>query len=119
MSLDIQELWKIHREGVRVIESGKYSDQEKEQRLADLYRRLVDIHGALPSKPKKPGRKGTRIRDAFDVITTEAQSLDDLLERFGVSLATIRQHKRFDPFPERGKIHTRTIAGRRMVWRET
>lgn len=116
--MDLQELWKIHRESVHVIESNKYSVQEKEQRLIDLYKQLVDIHGIIEPKPKKRGRKGTKIQDAYHAVTYTPQSLDDLLQKFDVSTAAMKQHKRFDPFPERGKIHTKTIAGVTMIWRE-
>ncbi len=116
--MNIQGLWKIHRNAVQVIESKKYSDQEKKQLLTDLYRELTELHGELPSKPKKPGRKSTKIRDAYDAITNEPQSLNDLLTKFDVSMGAMKQHKRFDPFPERGKIHTKTIAKVTMIWRE-
>ena len=116
--MDLQEIWKLHREAVRVIESSKYNDDEKEQLLNDLYRQLTEHHGVLPTKPKKPGRKGSKIRDAYNAITTEPQSFEDLLKTFDVSINTMRQHGRFDPFPERGKIHTKTIAGSTLIWRE-
>ena len=116
--MNLQELWKIHRESIHVIESSKYSDQEKEQRLDDLYKQLVNIHGKIQPKPRKPGRKGTKIHDAYDSISTTPQNLDDLLQKFDVSVGAMRQHKRFDPFPERGKIHTKTVAGVMMIWRE-
>ncbi len=117
--MNLQEIWKIHREAIQVIESTKYDNDEKETLLNDLYRKLREEHGVLPAKPKKPGRKGSKIRNAYDAITSDPQSFDDLLEKFDVSINTMRQHKRFDPFPERGKIHTKTIAGTTMVWRES
>lgn len=117
--MNLQELWKIHRQAIQVIESTKYSDEEKKCILTELYSRLAEQYGNLPTKPKKLGRKGTKIHDAYNAITTEPQSLDDILKQFDVSLGTMRQHKRFDPFPDRGKIHTRTVAGTRMVWRES
>jgi len=116
--MNLQELWKIHREAVLVIESSKYSDEEKEQQLDDLYKQLVNIHGQPQPKPSKRGRKGTKIHDAYDSITTTPQNLDDLLQKFDVSIGAMRQHKRFDPFPERGKIHTKNVAGVMMIWRE-
>lgn len=116
--MNLQELWKIHKEAIQVIESNKYSAKEKEKRLFDLYTKLVNEYGVIQPKTRKRGRKGTKIHDAYDSITSTPQNLDDLLQKFDISIATMRQHKRFDPFPERGTIHTRTVAGTVMIWRE-
>lgn len=46
--------------------------------------------------PKKRGRKGTKIAQAFQAITDTPVPVEDFLADHGISLAVLRQHKRFD-----------------------
>ena len=66
----------------------------------------------------KVGAKPSKITKAFDAITTTPQSVDSLIESYDVSLAVLRQSKRFDK-NNAGRIHIRKdkATGTLMVWR--
>ena len=66
----------------------------------------------------KPGPKSTKTRDAYNAITYEPQDFQELRERFGVSEVVLRQFSRFDPYPERGRVRTQMVAGKRLIWRD-
>ena len=67
-------------------------------------------------KPK--GARPSKITDAFAAISTEPQPVDDIVQKFEVSLAVLRQSKRFDK-PDSGAVHIRKdkATGVLMVWR--
>ena len=71
---------------------------------------------------KKRGRKGNNIKSAFDSITTTPVSVDNFSKQHGVSVAVIRQGKRFDTKPEAGTVRVKKIErdGKKVlcVWRE-
>ena len=69
-------------------------------------------------KKRGRGRKGTKIRDAYNSITHEPVNLNQFLEKHDVSENIMKQHSRFDPFPERGKVRTRSVGGVKMIWRD-
>lgn len=82
-------------------------------------RRVIFDHLKLEFEPpKKRGRKSTKIRDAYDAITKEPQDFEELRNKFDISEVTLKQHSRFDPFQERGKVRTAVVAGKRLIWRE-
>jgi hypothetical protein len=72
------------------------------------------------SIPKKRGRKGNNIAKAFESIPATATAAEDFASEHGVSVAVLRQSKRFDKSPEMGTVHvkkdkeTKTL----MIWRE-
>lgn len=47
-------------------------------------------------QPKKRGRKGSRIVDALAAVTETPIPVDEFIKTHGVSLAVLRQSKRFD-----------------------
>jgi hypothetical protein len=61
----------------------------------DKYKGLFEARSAT-KVVKKRGRKGTKIADAFNAITLTPQPVDQFIDQQGVSLAVLRQHKRFD-----------------------
>jgi hypothetical protein len=67
-------------------------------------------------KPK--GNKPSRITQAFDAITEVPQKVETLVAEYGVSLAVLRQSKRFDKYGK-GQIHIRKDKATKelMVWR--
>lgn len=71
-------------------------------------------------EPKKRGRKGDKIATAFAAIPTDPTPVEDFASDHGVSIAVLRQSKRFDKSPELGAVRvkkdkeTKTL----MIWRE-
>lgn len=73
--------------------------------------------------PKKRGRKGDKIKNAFAAIPTDATPAEDFAVNHGVSLTVLRQGKRFDPQPGTGKVHVKKVAqdsGEKVlcIWRD-
>ena len=68
--------------------------------------------------PKKRGRKGTKINDAFAAITTEAVPAEEFASTRGVSLNVLRQAKRFDRTGG-ARVRVKKIDGTLMVYRES
>lgn len=68
-------------------------------------------------KPK--GARPSKITMAFEAITNRPQKVDEIIEKHGVSLAVLRQSKRFDK-GNVGQIHIRKDkeTGELMVWRD-
>lgn len=67
-------------------------------------------------KPK--GTKPSKITQAFEAITDLPQKVETLVAEYGVSLAVLRQSKRFDR-NGKGQIHIRKDKDTKelMVWR--
>ena len=57
--------------------------------------------------PKKRGRKGNNISIAFNAIPATPVSADQFASDNGVSLAVLRQSKRFDSAPELGNVRVK------------
>ncbi len=70
--------------------------------------------------PKKRGRKGTKIAEAFAAIPTTPTPVDAFATSHGVSLAVLRQSKRFDKSPELGAVRVKKDKESKtlMIWRE-
>jgi len=76
--------------------------------------------------PQKRGRKGDKIHRALQAVTTTPVAVDSFLKQYGVSLAVLRQSKRFlekmDPTVAKkiGKINVRQDKSSKqlMIWRE-
>lgn len=71
------------------------------------------------AKPqKKSGRSGNNIQRAFNAIPTEAVPVEEFAAKHRVSLAVLRQYKRFDK-TGRGQVNVRKNkeTGVIMIWR--
>lgn len=71
--------------------------------------------------PKKRGRKGSKIANAFAAVPTEPTNADEFAAAHNVSLNVLRQGKRFDSeelIAERGRVRIRKIDGTQMIFRE-
>jgi hypothetical protein len=76
--------------------------------------------------PQKRGRKGDKIQRALQAVTTTPVSVDSFIKQYGVSLAVLRQSKRFlekmDTTVSKkiGKINVRQDKSSKqlMIWRE-
>lgn len=76
--------------------------------------------------PAKRGRKGDKITKALQSVTSTPVTVDSFIKQHGVSLAVLRQSKRFieklDPAVAKqiGKINVRQDKGTKqlMIWRE-
>lgn len=68
-------------------------------------------------KPK--GARPSKITQAFEAITDQPQKVSEIVEKYGVSLAVLRQSKRFDK-GNVGQIHIRKDkeTNELMVWRD-
>lgn len=80
-------------------------------------------HSASPPPPKEPGRrgrKGNNIAVAFEHIPYDPVLVTEFSSQYNVSLAVLRQSRRFDPKPSLGTVCVRTNkeTGLLMVWRE-
>lgn len=77
-------------------------------------------------QPQKRGRKGDKILKALQSVPTTQMPVDTFIQQFGVSLAVLRQAKRFvaglDPVQAQtiGKINVRQDKATKklMIWRE-
>jgi len=72
-------------------------------------------------KVLKRGRKGNNIQTAFDQVPSEPTSAEQFAVDYKVSMAVLRQSKRFDPFGDRGQIRVKKNkeSGVLMIWRES
>jgi len=72
-------------------------------------------------EPQKRGRKGDKITAAFAAIPAEPVKAESFAENHSVSLAVLRQSKRFDKHPELGavKVAKDKTSGDLMIWRES
>lgn len=70
--------------------------------------------------PKKRGRKGTKIAQAFQSIPTSPVPVEDFAKEYNVSIPVLRQSKRFDTSPELGDVRVKLNkdSGQLMIWRE-
>ena len=68
--------------------------------------------------PKKRGRKGTKIAEAFAAIGTEQVPAEEFAAERGVSLNVLRQAKRFDKTGG-ARVRVKKIDGTLMVYRES
>lgn len=69
------------------------------------------------AEPKKRGRKGDKINNAFLAIGTDPIPAEEFAETRGVSLNVLRQAKRFDK-TGLGRVRVKKIEGTLMVFRE-
>jgi hypothetical protein len=74
-------------------------------------------------EPKKRGRKGDKIKNAFAAIPNTPVPADDFASKHGVSLTVLRQSKRFDAADDGGKVHVKKIPqedGSKVlsIWRD-
>lgn len=72
------------------------------------------------NKPKqRTGRKGSNISRAFSAIPTEPVPAEEFAAKHRVSMAVLRQYKRFDK-AGRGQVNVRKdkATGVIMIWRE-
>lgn len=76
--------------------------------------------------PQKRGRKGDKISRALQAVTTTPVAVDSFIKQYGVSLAVLRQSKRFlekmdnNVAKKIGKINVRQDKNSKqlMIWRE-
>lgn len=71
--------------------------------------------------PKKRGRKGSKIANAFAAVPSEPTDAEAFAAEHNVSLNVLRQGKRFDSeelIAERGRVRIRKIDGNMMIFRE-
>jgi hypothetical protein len=70
--------------------------------------------------PKKRGRKGDKIARAFREVPTTPVDFEQYAADHGVSPNVLRQIKRHDRFPEKGKVYVRKnkTTKKMEIWRE-
>jgi hypothetical protein len=73
---------------------------------------------ASTGTPKKRGRKGDKITKAFQSISATPLAVDAFIRDHNISLAVLRQSKRFDKSGIAGTVHVKKREGALMVWRE-
>ncbi len=69
---------------------------------------------------KKRGRKGDKILKAFSSIPATPVAAEEFAKSHGVSIAVLRQSKRFDPTKGGGTVRVKKDKGTKtlMIWRE-
>ena len=72
----------------------------------------------ITPEPKKRGRKGTKINEAFAAIGSDPIDAEEFATTRDVSLNVLRQAKRFDR-TGLGKVRVKKIDGTLMVYRES
>ena len=60
------------------------------------------INQIINQERSVPGPKSDRIKKFFDELTTEPMDVDYVIERYNLASNTIKNHRRYDLFPERG-----------------
>lgn len=72
-------------------------------------------------KVLKRGRKGNNIATAFQSVPNAPTNAADFALEHKVSMAVLRQSKRFDPFPDTGQIRVKKDkeSGQLTIWRES
>jgi hypothetical protein len=94
------------------------SKQPEQQATVTVHTRPA-ASAAKPQKtPQKRGRKGDKILKAFEAVPTEPIPVEQFVQQFGVSLAVLRQSKRFDK-TGRGIVNVKKDKSTKtlMVWR--
>lgn len=81
--------------------------------------RSGELEGTATKTFKPKGARPSKITQAFEAIEATAQPVDKIVEQYGVSLAVLRQSKRFDKTGI-GQVHIRKDkdTGVLMVWRQ-
>lgn len=72
-------------------------------------------------EPKKRGRKGNNIAKAFAAIPTTPTPVEKFANDYGVSVAVLRQSKRFDTSSSAGAVRVKKDKESKtlMIWRES
>ena len=103
----------------------KYEDELNKIKRPDLKREIPSITKPVtatkPSKePKKRGRKGDKIVCTLRSVPSEPTSAEQFASDHNVSLAVLRQAKRFDTtgLPGDVKVRKDKASGVLMIWRE-
>lgn len=73
---------------------------------------------AVSPAPKKRGRKGTKIAEAFAAIDENPIDAEAFAAERGISMNVLRQAKRFDRSGIAGKVRVKKIEGTAMVFRD-
>ena len=81
-------------------------------------RKPAETATAITPEPKKRGRKGTKINEAFAAIGTDPIDAEEFAAERNVSLNVLRQAKRFDK-TGLGKVRVKKIDGTLKVFRES
>lgn len=68
--------------------------------------------------PRKRGRKGTKILDAFNAVPAQPVDANAFAEQYGISLNVLRQAKRFDKTGLEGRVRVKKVDGTLSVFRE-
>lgn len=70
---------------------------------------------------KKRGRQSNKIANAFAGLTSTPVNIDEYAKSHGVSVAVLRQAKRFDKSTGTGSVHVKKDkeTGSLMIWRSS
>jgi len=102
------------------IKFGKYMTQVARIKAKSIHEFTAPITASKPPKTyKKRGPKGTKIRKAFDAITTTPVYAKEIAEKFDISMNILKQGKRFDE-TGLGKVHVKKDKKTQqyMIWRD-
>jgi len=91
----------LDMETYRELEENGDMDLLKERLIVHFYSRNLHKH-YVDSVHRKKGRKGDKLRRFFKAVTTEPKHVLDLAEEYELEYTTVKNHRRFDPYPERG-----------------
>lgn len=131
---DLETVRALHSSGTiaasKTLDVGKYSQVFAGPSVSapsvTVHTKSVDDLGNKPSTaskksktPGKRGRKGDKIAKAFESIPSTPVPVDDFMKEHSVSLAVLRQHKRFDK-TGLGTVNVRQDKTTKvlMIWRD-
>jgi len=92
-----------------------FNPSAKKESSVTKHKVTTTVDGA----PRKRGRQGSKIMTAFKAIGDTPMSADAFMKQHNVSLAVLRQSKRFDKTGLPGTVHVKKKDGTLMVWRES
>lgn len=112
---------------------GVFSSDDVTERTPAVYNPTATIHSMpvtatkriVQKTPQKRGRKGSKITDALLAVPTSPMSVDDFVKEHNVSVAVLRQAKRFiekmtaEQAAQVGNVVVKQNADKvLMIWKE-
>ena len=96
---DIRSYW-IDMDTYKRIEERGDINLLKERLIIHFYSYI--IHKNYIEEVRVRGPKGDKLKSFFKAITSDPQDVDFLCDKYGLETTTVKNHRRFDPYPERG-----------------
>lgn len=93
----------------------------KERLIVNFY--CYCLHKHYIKEVRRRGRKGDRLQNFFNEVTPEPINAWELADKHALEYTTIKNHRRFDPYPDRGitkiknkKIFRQPVDGKNNIF---